>query len=81
VGSRSACDKVIREVKKHFSDYTKGYQDAYVKLAPKEQQAIANAIRLQKENHKTGSSNPGTQVHALVDYLRSLKGTTPFTPV
>jgi hypothetical protein len=72
-GSQSACDRVVSEVKKHFSDYTKGYQDAYAKLAAMESQAIANAIRLQKENFKTGSCNPGTQVHALVDYLRNLK--------
>jgi hypothetical protein len=72
-GSQSACDRVVGEVKRHFPDYAKGHQDAYAKLAAMEQQAIANATRLQKENLKTGSGNPGTQVHALVDYLRHLK--------
>jgi hypothetical protein len=72
-GSQSACDRVISEVKKHFPDYTKGYQDAYARLATTLEQAIANATRLQKENLKTGSSNPATQMHLIVDYLRKLK--------
>jgi hypothetical protein len=72
-GSQSACDRVLAEVKRHFPDYTKGYQDAYAKLAAKVTQAVTNATRLQKENLKTGSTNPGTHMHMIVDHLRNLK--------
>lgn len=73
VGGRSACDRVMSKVKTHFADYAKGHQDVYDRLAPNRDQAMINAARLLKENIRTGSVNPGTQVHKLVEYLCNLK--------
>lgn len=72
-GSQSACDHVIAEVKKHFADYSKGHTSVYDRLEAVMEQAQAHAERLLKENAATGSTNPATRVHELVDYLCKLK--------
>ena len=76
VGSQSACDRVIVEVRRHLSGYTKGDQGVYAALAPYIPQAITYATRLQYENARTGSFNPETQMHKIVDYLRNLRQTS-----
>jgi len=72
-GKDSACDKVVKEVKKHLADYDKGYQALYDQLAALMDGAISNAERLERHNSDTTSNNPATKVHRLVDYLRKLK--------
>ena len=70
----SACDKVVGEVRRHLRVYVKGYKTIFDELSPKLPTALQNAKRLQRENAKTGSDNPGTKVHDLVEYLLNLKG-------
>jgi hypothetical protein len=73
VGSQSACDMVISRVRRHLADYEKGHKGVYTTLAPYMPQAIVYAARLRKENVRTGSQNPVTQMDKIVDYLRNLK--------
>jgi hypothetical protein len=72
-GNQSACDLVVREVKKHFASYSKGRRGVYSELESKLDIAISNAKKLVQHNASTGSTNPATAVHELVDYLRNLK--------
>jgi len=71
--SDSICAKIIKELKKHLSAYQKGDQDIFNKMQDKLDNAIMNARRV-KQFHKTsGTDNPSTCVHSLVEYLRDLK--------
>jgi hypothetical protein len=69
----SACDKVVGEVRHHIPVYTKGYRTAFDDLSSNLPMALQNAKRLQQENAGTGSDNPGTKVHELVEYLLNLR--------
>jgi hypothetical protein len=53
--------------------YAKSNEGVYTQLADKVILAMANGRRLEKYNASTQSTNPATQMHALVDYLRGLK--------
>jgi hypothetical protein len=74
-GSDSARDKVFKEVKKHLKKYSKGYQELYNELEKLMSDAIAHSKRLEAHNSKTGSCNPATHVHVLVEYLKNLRPT------
>jgi hypothetical protein len=45
-GKQSACDIVVREVKKRFAEYVKGHRGVYSHLESKIDAAITNARRL-----------------------------------
>lgn len=72
-GGLSACERVIRDVKQHCPNYTKANDKIFNELAGNMNLAIKNAVRLEKHNSDTGTSNPATRVHHLVDYLINLK--------
>jgi RloB-like protein len=69
----SACDLVVKEIKKHFDAYSKGHTGVYALLESKVDIALKHADRLVKHNTSTGSYNPSTAMHDLVEYLRKLK--------
>jgi hypothetical protein len=73
VGNDSAGDRVFREVRKHFPTYVKGYPRTFDDLAQNMQRAIRHAGLLETHNTQTGSNNPATNIHRLVDYLIKLK--------
>lgn len=73
---RSPCDQVIFELrmKTNLDGYEKGKGGIYSKLPEQKiRTAIKHSKRLIKENQQTGSDNPETKVHILVEYLYSLK--------
>ncbi|MGO9638098.1 MAG: RloB family protein [Terracidiphilus sp.] len=72
-GALSACDRVLRELRKHLPDYSKGQANAYDLLVDRLDMAITHAKRLEIQNERSGASNPATGVHRLVQYLRELK--------
>lgn len=72
-GNQSACDLVVRAVKRHFAKYTKGHRGVYHHLESKIATAVTHAKRLAQHNNSTGSANPSTAVHELVEYLQNLK--------
>ncbi|MEI8295529.1 MAG: RloB family protein [Alphaproteobacteria bacterium] len=73
-GKSSACGNVIKEIEdKHIPSYNKGDPTLFDELHSRMDKAIENAKKLEKYNQETGSENPGTNLHHLVDYLRKLK--------
>lgn len=75
VRNTSACERVIRDLKSYIPGYEKGRGALYDDLMPKQADAITHAIRLEKENAGTGTQNPSTKMHALVDYLLKIRAT------
>lgn len=73
MGSQSACDLVIDQIRHHFMDYSKGHPWIYDRLSAQTSQAIKHAEELEAYNMATQSSNPATQMHKLVGYLCNLK--------
>jgi len=77
-GGYSICTSIEQELKKHLPNYQKGQQDIFAKVIDKLDTAIAHA-KLLDEYHKTsGTDNPSTKIHVLVEYLSDLK--KPFWP-
>ena len=69
----SICSKVIEELKKYLPEYEKGDQDIFNKIQDKLDNAITNARRVEQFHQTSGTDNPSTMVHSLVEYLRDLK--------
>ena len=72
-GGRLPCDQVIREISRHLAGYAKGSKGVFASLEDRLATALTHADRLSAHNLETGSDNPGTTVHKLVNYLKSLK--------
>ena len=69
----SICFKVVKELEKHLSGYRKGDRNIFDNLRDNLDRAIANAHRLDQFHQISGTDNPSTQVHCLVEYLLNLK--------
>ena len=69
----SICSMVIEELKNHIPPYQKGQQDIFYKIQDKLDNAITNARRVEQFHQTSGTDNPSTLVHSLVEYLRDLK--------
>ena len=69
----SICSKVIEELKSYLPSYQKGNQDIFNKIQDKMDDAITNARRVDLFHKTSGTDNPSTMVHSLVEYLRDLK--------
>lgn len=72
-GCSSVCDQVIRGLKKHIGGYDKGNQDIFLITKDKLDTAIANSKSVKKFHETSGTDNPSTLMHELVEYLRELK--------
>jgi RloB-like protein len=72
-GGRSSGEMALRELREFIPGYRKGRKSTYNELLPKRASAMTHAIRLQKENARTGANNPSTRVHELIDYLLNLR--------
>jgi RloB-like protein len=69
----NSADAVVRQLRRSFPEYAKGYQRCFEHLTEKLETAIAHATRLEAHNLDAGSDNPATRMHQLVKYLRGLK--------
>jgi hypothetical protein len=75
VVNRSPCDQVVSELRANgqLREYSKGRGGIYALLSgQKTLDAIVRAKRLAKDNNVTGSDNPSTNVHELVEYLLTI---------
>lgn len=72
-GNKSAGDMVIASLRKYWPDYAKGAENVFSHLFDQLAFAKANAARSQSEAIRSGSDNPSTQIHCLVDYLQKIK--------
>jgi hypothetical protein len=75
-GSRSPCDEVIRELRRHIPDYEKGKRGIYARIRARTDRAITHAKRSQVSAVASRSDNPTTLVHELVEYLQQLRDST-----
>jgi hypothetical protein len=69
----SICAKVIEELMNHLPAYQKGDQDIFNKIQDKLDNAITNARSIVQYHQTSGTDNPSTMVHSMVEYLRDLK--------
>ncbi len=69
----SICSRVIEELKKHLPEYQKGDQNIFNKIQDRLDNAITNASRVQQFHQTSGTDNPSTKMHSMVEYLRDLK--------
>lgn len=71
--SRTAAQEVVHHLSQYLPDYEKGRQGLYSQIKGQTKQAITFAKRLEQQNQRSGSDNPSTQMHDLVEYLYELK--------
>lgn len=69
----SICSSVIEELKKYLPGYQKGDQNVFNKIQDKQDNAIGNASRVEQFHLTSGTENPSTNVHSLVEYLGDLR--------
>lgn len=74
-GNKSASDQVVSDLQEYFPEYSKNIPDLFSKLRPKLKSAVQNAKRLLEHNQKTGSKNPSTEMHELIDSIFELTNT------
>lgn len=72
-GRDSNCALVITQLKRHIPDYEKGNQNIVELVSDKTEDAIRNAKQLDTFHKTSGTDNPSTKVHELVEYLCKLK--------
>ena len=70
---KSSCDCANDDLRLHWADYGKSKRGIYMFTKDKTQTAVANGKQLANENLKTGSNNPQTNMHELIEYLQSIK--------
>lgn len=66
-------DVTVKALRSHLKNYKKAHPDIYGLVEAKTNQAIAHAKRLARHNHSTGSTNPATDMHLLVEYLKRIR--------
>jgi hypothetical protein len=69
----SICSRVIEELMNYLPVYQKGDQDIFNEIQDMLDNAISNARRVEQFHQTSGTDNPSTLVHSLVEYLRDLK--------
>jgi len=72
-GSKSSCDCVINDLKKHINKYKKSEENLYSTLYNKIDTAKNNAIKANKAAKSSGTDNPTTLIQELVDILQNIK--------
>ena len=71
-GGRSAAQNCVEDVRQHLPGYSKGRRGVFGTLEDSLEQAKANAALALTDVEATGTFNPATEIHLLVEYLQSL---------
>jgi hypothetical protein len=71
-GNASNCELVLTELKKWISGYCKGARNIFALTKGRLSDAIRYANQLQRHNQTSGTNNPSTNIHELIEYLISL---------
>lgn len=72
-GGRSAAQRCVDELRGRLPGYEKGVSGIFRALEDRLESAMSNGTRALADAKATGESNPSTEVHDLVNYLRALK--------
>ncbi len=71
--NKSAAENLINDLIKELPSYSKNNTTWFKDIIDKLNTAIKHAKQLQKHNSKTGSTNPETNMHELMELLKNLK--------
>ena len=71
-GTTSACERLISRLHEYMPEYTKATPGIFNHLIDHLETAKTHAARSLAEAEKTGTDNPMTRVHKLVDYLQNI---------
>lgn len=71
-GRRSACDACIQDLRRHIPNYSKGDRAYLDGLWDRLDAAVDTARRVLEDAKGTDGENPSTEVHELVEHLRTL---------
>lgn len=72
-GNNTAAQEAVSYLKQYIPEYEKGKKDLFSIIGHETERAINYAKRLSDHNAGSGSVNPSTQMHELVEYLQNLK--------
>jgi RloB-like protein len=68
----SNCALVVADLRRYIPQYDKGSRDFMAYLEGKVDNAIARAKQLEQFHETSGTDNPSTKIHILVEYLQEL---------
>jgi len=69
----SICSRVIKKLKTYLPNYEKGSQHIFQEIQDRVDDALVNAHRIEKYHQTSGTDNPSTSMHLLVEYLHNLQ--------
>ena len=72
-GNDSNCALVISKLKTYIPDYEKGNRNIFKTVERKLPDALTRANQLEEFHKTSGTDNPSTNIHELVEYLMNLK--------
>lgn len=72
-GDKSICEAVIDDLKVFIPNYSKAEKSIYEETKPNLQAAISSSKAILASAERNNTDNPTTNIHELVEYLRSLK--------
>lgn len=72
--NKSAAENVMTDLAAQFPEYSKIIMDLYSRLMPRLPVAIKNAKQLAIANGKTGTINPSTNMHVLIELVYTIIG-------
>ena len=72
LSGKSPADQVVVDLKRYMPDYNKAARNLFNELAEQLEQAKSHAEIVWKDAGQTGTANPITAVHLLVEYLQTL---------
>ena len=75
-GKKTACEQVIKDLKAFLPEYQKNPSAYFDELFKKLNDAIANAKQIQDFHKTSGTTNPSTEMHLLVEDLLAFKEQT-----
>ena len=70
-GGKSACDRLIDDLRTHMEDYRKSQPDFMV-LMPKLDRAIRHGKQSLHHAEQSGTNNPSTQMHQLAEHFKAM---------
>ena len=76
-GGRSPAQNCVNEVCGFIPDYAKAAHGVFLKLEERLEEAKTHAARALADAQATEEFNPSTEIHALVNYLQSLRPEGP----
>ena len=72
LSKNTPADQILKDLKKEFSNYSKGHRGVFYHLLGRLNQAILHSKNALKEADDNGIDMPSTRVHILIEFLQKL---------